>query len=113
MTSFQCVMCFCTFECTVWRACKAPCRVQWYSKLHPLVFSVFFAVWRACKAPSRVQWYSKTAPSRVQCVLFSFFCCRLHIYWTPRVSEKQKMPPLSARSVNKEGRVKGEEAAYP
>ena len=34
--------CFCTFECTVWRACKAPSRVQWYSKLHPLVFSVFF-----------------------------------------------------------------------
>ena len=89
MTSFQCVMCFCTFECTVWRACKAPSRVQWYSKLHPLVFSVFVAVWRAYKAPSRVQWYPKTASSRVQCVVFLIcYCCRPHT--RARISEKPK-----------------------
>ena len=37
---FSACTCFCPFECTVWRACKAPSRIQWYSKLHPLVFSV-------------------------------------------------------------------------
>ena len=47
-----------------------------------------FAVWRACKAPSRVQWYPKTAPSRAQCVFFVFFPAgRIR---EARVSEKQK-----------------------
>ena len=47
----------------------APSRVQ----------CVFFAMWRACKAPCRVQWYPKTAPSRAQCVFFRFFfSCRPH-----------------------------------
>ena len=79
---------------------SAPCGVR---VRHPYVFSgtqnctlscsvCVFAVWRACKAPSRNQWYPKTALSRVQCVFFVCFCCRPHT--RPRVSEKQKKPPL-------------------
>ena len=91
MTSFQCEMCFCTFECTVWRACKAPSRVQWYSKLHPLVFSVFFAVWRACKAPSSVKWYPK-----LHTLVFSVCLCFFLLpaaYTTPSKRETKKASP--------------------
>ena len=73
----------------MWRACKAPSRVQWYSKLHPLAFSVcFFAVWRACRAALSYSVLAKSAPSRAQCVSFRFPPCRPHT--RARVSEKQK-----------------------
>ena len=56
-----------------------------------------FAVWCARKAPSRVQWYLKTAPSRVQCAFFAFFCCRPHT--RTQVREKQKKPPFTRLKV--------------
>ena len=77
----------------MWRACKAPSRVQWYSKLHTLMFSVCFAVWRACKDPSRVQWYPKTALSRVQCVFVPFFLLPV-AYTTPSKRETKNIFPL-------------------
>ena len=42
-----------------------------------------FAVWRACKAPSRVQWYPKTVPFRVQCVFLLFLFSLPAAYTTP------------------------------
>ena len=71
----------------MWRACKAPSRVQWYSKLHPFAFSVFFAVWRACKAPLVFSGTQKLHPLVLGvCVFFFLPAGRIH---EARVSEKK------------------------
>ena len=76
--------CFCSFECTVWRACKAPSRVQCVflacgvrvrpslvfsgsQKLHPLVFSVLlFLLLAAYTTPSKRE--TKKASPYCTCV---------------------------------------------
>ena len=58
-------------------------------------------MWRACKAPSRVQWYPKTATSRAHC-FFRFFLPAGHIH-EARVSEKQKKSTLITKLHSQKG----------
>ena len=100
MTSFKCVMCFCTFECTVWRACKAPFRVQWYSKLHPLVFSVcFLPCCVRLRHPLVFSGTQKLHPLvlSVFFFVFFFFSCRPH---TRSPSKREKKSALSSGNVD-------------
>ena len=77
----------------MWRACKSPSRVQWYPKLHPLVFSVCFLPFEVRVMPLSCSVVPKTTPSRVQCDFSFFFAAgRIHDL---QVSEKQKNPPLT------------------
>ena len=83
-------MCFCTVECTVWLARKAPSRVQWYSKLQPLVFSVCFLTCGVRARPPLVfTGTQKLHPLVLSECFFSFFSPAGRIH-EARVSEKQK-----------------------
>ena len=83
---FSACACFCTFECTVWRACKAPSRVRWYPKLHTLVFSVCFLPRGVRVRPLS----SSVVPQNctLSCSVCFFAACRIH---DPRVNEKKSL----------------------
>ena len=77
----------------MWRACKAPSSVQWYSKLHTLVFSMCFLPCgvRVRPLPCSVVHQNCTLSCSV-CFFSPFFSYQPHT--RPRVSEKQKKPPV-------------------
>ena len=80
----------------MWRPCKAPSRVQWYSKLHPLVFSVCFLPCGVRVRPPLVFSGTQKLHPLVLSVFFSFFSCRPHTRG-PSKRETKKVCPKVAR----------------
>ena len=91
----------CTFECIVWRACKAPSRVQWYSKLHPLVISVcFFPCGVRVRPPLVFSGTQKLTLSCSGCFFSFLFSCRPHTRAPSKRETKQNKPFLRPRYTN-------------